>query len=148
MADLNGFNANDYEDTGFEPIPAGKYLAVISESEMKRSQDGSHEYLNLTFRVLEGEYANRLLWKALCIHHPKAQAKQIARGQLTSICKAVGILQPRDTAELHNPPMTVTVKVRKRSDTGERVNEISGSPARACPPRRAARMRRRGGGKR
>src|SRR3990172_3284342 len=36
MANLNGFNANNVDPaTDFEPIPAGKYLAVITESEMK-----------------------------------------------------------------------------------------------------------------
>ena len=33
MADLSGFDANQVEPNGdFEPIPAGKYLAVITES--------------------------------------------------------------------------------------------------------------------
>ncbi len=32
MANLNGFNANNVDPaTDFEPIPAGKYLAVITE---------------------------------------------------------------------------------------------------------------------
>ena len=36
MADLRGFDANQVEPaTAFDPIPAGKYLAVITESEMK-----------------------------------------------------------------------------------------------------------------
>ena len=36
MANLNGFDANQVEPTAsFDPIPAGKYLAAITESEMK-----------------------------------------------------------------------------------------------------------------
>ena len=50
---------------------------------------------------------------------------QIARGELSAICRAIGIMTPKDSAELHNLPMTVTVKVKKREDNGEMANEIS-----------------------
>ena len=62
MADLRGFDANQVEPTAaFDPIPAGKYLAVITESEMKPTKAGTGHYLQLTFQILEGEYKNRLL---------------------------------------------------------------------------------------
>ena len=38
MADLSGFDASKVEPAGdFEPIPAGKYQAVITGSQMKRA---------------------------------------------------------------------------------------------------------------
>ena len=46
MANLNGFNAAQVEPSqDFEPIPAGKYLAVITETEMKPTKNGSGQYL-------------------------------------------------------------------------------------------------------
>ena len=49
MANLNGFDANNVDPaTDFEPMPAGKYLAVITESrdeadqERKRPLPGAH----------------------------------------------------------------------------------------------------------
>jgi len=45
MANLNGFNATEVEPTtNFEPLPAGKYLAAITESEMKPTKSGSGSY--------------------------------------------------------------------------------------------------------
>jgi len=36
MANLNGFDANQVDPAAtFDPVPAGKYVAVITESEMK-----------------------------------------------------------------------------------------------------------------
>jgi hypothetical protein len=62
MADLRGFDANNVEPAGdFEPIPAGKYLAVITDSEMKPTKAGTGNYLQLTFQVIEGPCSNRLL---------------------------------------------------------------------------------------
>ena len=127
MANLNGFDANQVEPTtSFEPIPAGKYLAAITESEMKPTKSGSGSYLQLTFTIVEGEHKNRVLWARLNLNNPNATAVKIARGELSAICRAVGVLQPKDSVELHNIPLLVTVKVKKREDTGELTNEIKG----------------------
>ena len=53
-------------------------------------------------------------------------AVKIARGELSAICRAVGVMQPRDSVELHNLPLLITVKLKKREDTGELTNEIKG----------------------
>ena len=127
MANLNGFNANNVEPaTDFEPIPAGKYLSVITNSEMKPTKTGSGTYLELTFQVLEGQYKNRLLWSRLNLSNPNTQAVQIAQGELSAICRSVGVMQPKDSVELHNIPLQITVKVKKREDSGDLVNEIKG----------------------
>lgn len=127
MANLNGFNAADIEPTGsFEPIPAGKYLAAITESEMKPTKTGSGSYLQFTFTVIEGPHKNRVLWARLNLNNPNATAVKIAQAELSAICHAVGVMQPRDSVELHNLPLAIVVKLRKREDTGELTNEIKG----------------------
>ena len=127
MANLNGFNATEVEPTtSFEPLPAGKYLAAITESEMKPTKSGSGSYLQLTFMILEGEYKNRILWARLNLNNPNATAVKIARSELSAICHAVGVMQPRDSVDLHNLPLVITVKLKKRDDTGELTNEVKG----------------------
>jgi len=133
MADLNGFNANEVEPTtSFDPVPAGKYLAAVTESEMKATKSGNGSYLQLTFTIVEGEYKNRVLWARLNLNNPNATAVKIAQGELSAICRAVGVMQPKDSAELHNLPLILTVKVKKRSDTDELTNEIKGYEAKAA----------------
>jgi hypothetical protein len=101
MANLNGFNAHNIDPaTDFEPIPAGKYLAVITDSEMKATKNGNGYYLELTFQVIDGPYKNRLLWSRLNLHNPNEQAVQIAQGELSAICRAVGVMQPKDSVDL------------------------------------------------
>jgi len=127
MANLNGFDARTVEPTAdFEPIPAGKYLAAITESEMKPTKSGSGSYLQLSFTILEGEYKNRVLWARLNLNNPNATAVKIARSELSAICHAVGVLSPKDSVELHNLPLLITVKLKKRDDTGELTNEVKG----------------------
>lgn len=125
MATLN-FDATQVEpSTGKDPVPAGKYVAVIVGSEMKPTKNGAGEYLECEYQIVDGEHKGRKLWSRHNLQHSNAQTVQIARGELSAICRAIGIMTPKDSAELHNLPLTITVKVKKREDNGELANEIS-----------------------
>lgn len=135
MADLNGFDANTVEPIGnFGPLPAGMYKVVITDSVMKPNKAGTGRYLQLTFEVILGPYQGRLLWARLNLDHPNMQAVSIARAELSAICRAVGVLAPADSSELHDLPLMISVKLKKRADTGELTNEVAGYSA---PPRSA-----------
>jgi len=139
MADLRGFDANQVEPTSdFEPIPAGKYVAVITESEMKSTKSGSGKYLQLTFQIIEGDYKNRFLWARLNLDNPNATAVQIARAELSAICRGIGVLSPNDSVELHNLPLLIHVRCKRRDDTGEIMNEIKGYSRKEKPTPTAA----------
>lgn len=127
MANLQGFNAHEVDPTTeFDPIPAGKYLAIITDSEMKPTKTGSGSYLQLTFEVLDGPCKGRKLWARLNLDNPNETAVKIARAELSAVCRAVGVMQPRDSVELHDLPLTISVRCKKRDDTGEITNEIKG----------------------
>ena len=114
MATLN-FNANNVEPTtGFDAIPEGKYLALISDSKMKPTKNGNGSYLELTFQVIEGQYRSRQIWARLNLDNPNPKAVQIAQAELSAICRAVGVMTPQDSSELHNIPLTITVKCEKQ----------------------------------
>ena len=131
MSTLN-FNANDVEPSaGFEVIPAGKYNAVISDSEMKETRSGTGKYLQLEFEIIDGEYRNRKLWSRLNLENPNPDAVRMARADLSAICRAVNVLTPKDSLELHNLPLVITVRCRKNQDD-EMVNEIKGYAPRAA----------------
>lgn len=127
MANLNGFNANEVEPAaGFDPIPAGKYPAVITESEMKPTKSGVGKFLQLTFQILDGEFKGRLVWARLNLDNPNATTVKIARAELSAICRAVGVMAPKDSVELHNLPLVIKVGHKKRGDTDELTNVIKG----------------------
>ena len=127
MADLTGFDANQVEPTTeFEPIPAGKYVAAITDSELRPTKAGTGSYLELQFQIIEGDYKGRNLWARLNLDNPSTTAVQIARGQLSAICRAVGVMQPTDSHQLHDLPLEISVKLKRREDNGEMANEIKG----------------------
>ena len=127
MADLRGFDADKVEPTTvFDPIPAGKYLAVITASEQKPNKAGTGRFLELAFTIIEGEFKNRQLWARLNLENPNELAMKIAQGELSAICRAVGVMKPNDSVELHNLPLVIRVRCARRKDTGELSNEIKG----------------------
>ncbi|MBI9017341.1 MAG: DUF669 domain-containing protein [Phycisphaerae bacterium] len=127
MANLNGFNANNVEpDAGFEPIPAGKYPVVITKTEMKPTKNGDGSYLEIELAVTEGEFQGRLVWDRLCLDHPNRQTVEIACSKLSAICRAVGVMEPQDSVDLHNIPLVITVKLKEREDNGDLTNEVKG----------------------
>jgi hypothetical protein len=127
MANLNNFNAGEVDPSvGFDPIPAGKYLAVITESEMKPTKAGQGQYLELTFQILDGPHKGRLVWSRLNLENSNPTTVKLARAELSSVCRAVGVMAPKDSVELHNIPLTIKVVLKKRQDSGELANVIRG----------------------
>ena len=131
MAIIN-FNANEVEPSkAFDPIPAGKYIAVITDSEMKETRAGTGRYLQLEFEITDGEYTGRKLWSRLNIENQNAEAVRMARADLSAICRAVNVLTPNDSADLHNLPLVIKVHCRKDKNTGEITNDIRGYESKA-----------------
>jgi len=121
------FDANEVPpSTGFDAIPAGKYKVVIEDTEEKQTKKGDGSYLQITFVVLDGEHAGRKLWARLNLNNPNDQAVGIARAELSAICRAVNVLQLKDTTQLHDLPLVVRVTAKPDRESGEMRNEIRG----------------------
>ncbi len=127
MGNLDGFNAHEVEpQKAYDPIPAGEYTAAIVGSKFVPTKDATGSFLELTLRVLEGDYTGRKLFDRLNLDNPNAKAVQIARAQLSAVCRATGVMQPGDSAALHDIPIRIVVRQVKRRDNGDISNEIRG----------------------
>jgi len=140
MANLGmTFDTTQHEQMGsFEPIPAGQYKAVIVDSEMKRTKNGYGQMLVLKFEVIDGEQKGRNFWSRLNLDNPNKTAVEIAQRELATIGNAVGKKVFTDSSELHNIPMSVTLKVSPGSNGYGPSNEVAmyealggGAPAQA-----------------
>jgi hypothetical protein len=99
---------------------------------MKANKAGTGHYLQLTFAIVEGEHKGRFLWARLNLDNPNATAVAIAKAELSAICRAVGVLAPNDSTDLHDLPLVIHVKCKKRPDTGEIGNEVKGYSPKAA----------------
>jgi len=126
MATLNGFNANDVDPAApMVAIPEGKYLAKITESEMKTTKAGDGEMLQFVFTVIDGKHKGAKVWARLNLKNKNDVAVKIAMSELSAICRSVGVMTPKDSVELHEIPLSIHV-VCKKMDSGKITNEIKG----------------------
>jgi hypothetical protein len=108
---------------GFEVLPAGDYDVIVVDSEAKPTKDGQGQRLNVKLQILNGQWQNRYVFDGFNVKNKNPQAEAIALSQLKSLCVAVGVPNPNDSAELHNKPLTVTLKIGKNQDGTDR-NEV------------------------
>ncbi len=125
IASMN-FNASEVEPhTGFDPLPEGEYLVMVDKAEEKKTKDQTGEMLVLQLRVLEGKYAKRTLFARINLSNKSSKCVEIGRAQLSSFCRAVGVLTPKNSFEFANRTLKVGVKVMARQDNGQLTNEIT-----------------------
>jgi hypothetical protein len=134
---IGGFDANEVEPASdfSTPLPAGDYLGMAIDSGFKSTQRGDGEYLELALEIIDGEHKGRRLWDRLNLINPNDKAVTIARATMSSICRAVGVMQVKDSAELHGKPMKIKVVLEERNDKpGTFRNIVKGySPANGSP---------------
>ena len=121
MAVLTGFDASTEEEMkDFSLLPEGDYEVMITESEMKETKKGDGQFLALTFQTIApDEFAGRFIWVNLNLDNPNEVAVKISRAELGAICRAVDVMQPDDSEDLHNIPFVVTIKHKMSKFKGE-----------------------------
>lgn len=123
MADLGGtFDANAKENSNC--IPAGEYPVVMVKSERP---DGKN-FLMCEFQVTAGEYQNRKIIHRFNLWNASADCQQIAKGQFSQFCRAVGVLTPSNSQELELKPLIVKLNVKDGGSYGYQNNITKFSP--------------------
>ena len=133
--DLSGFNAAEIEpNTAYEPIPAGWYQVVITDSEQKPTKAMTGSYLQMTMEVIDGLHKGRKVFERLNLDNPNQTAVEIAQRTLSAICRATGVMTPRQSGELHDKPMMAKIAVKPAANGYDASNEVKGyEPANGAP---------------
>jgi uncharacterized protein DUF669 len=112
----------------FEPLPPGRYLVQIVNSEMRPTKDGMGQLLWLELDVLEGEYAGRKLFDRLNLVNANPTTVEIAQRTLSAICHATGKMQVDDSEQLHLIPLIADVKVQPPKNGYDASNSLCYMP--------------------
>lgn len=127
-ADFTTGDEHGYTGTN-EPLPAGWYQAMITETEFKATKDNTGRRLNLTWEVIDGTHKGRKIFTGLNLVNKNPKAAEIARKELNTICAASGFAKGhtlRDSTELHNAPIWIQVKVQPATAEYPAKNEVNG----------------------
>jgi hypothetical protein len=107
-------------------LPAGTYLAHITESDIRPLASGNGQGLKLTFEIIDGQHKGRRVWDNLNIQHTSETTQRIAQAQLSALCHAVNVIKLEDTSALHFKPVRVKVTVREADGKYQESNNIKG----------------------
>lgn len=129
MADLRGrYNADAKPSSGeSEVIPEDVYTVklVNSEWENKKDEGGnktSETYLYFDLEVIDGEYKGSRVRDFFFLGYKNPEAVRVSDARFASLREAVGILNPKDSVDLHGPRFQVKIGCRKRKDDPEKMN--------------------------
>lgn len=126
MSAVLNFDASQVQpDSGVQdPVPAGWYNTVIDQSELKPTKDATGHYLEIRHNIIDGAHAGKKIYGRLNLRNANPTAQEIGYKQLSAVCHAVGVLQVQNSAQLHNIPLKIKVKLRAASGDYEASNEI------------------------
>ena len=76
-----------------EVLPNGWYNSEIVDAEVLPCKGvGNNERVSLTFKVINGDHANRKFFGSINHKHSKATVQEIGQRELSAVCHATGIL--------------------------------------------------------
>jgi hypothetical protein len=129
--DATGIDTSD--DRSFEPLPKGKYNAMVVESTLKDTKAGTGKFIELVCQIIDGQYMNRKIWWRLNIVNPNKVAEDIGRKDLATLMANLGLgAQMGDTQELHGKPFAMGLKIRQ-SEGYEPSNDVTFTAAVSGP---------------
>lgn len=132
--------------------PEGMYLVAVETSKVDPTKNRDGERLNLKWRVLEGEHANRIVFHGINIRHVNPKAQEIGQRELASLRQATGVLSARDSSEFHGIPCWMKLAIRpagpdKQGVHREAQNEVkaikrveSAPAGQGAPPQQSPRQ--------
>lgn len=119
----SGFNSQATENNVSNVVPKGDYQAIIVDSKKVETKDGEGAYLKLTWQILSGDQQNKKIFENVNLWLKEDTDKRrtavgIAKSHLSRICRAVNVLNPKESFELHSKPCTISVGVRDNGEFG------------------------------
>jgi Protein of unknown function (DUF669) len=98
-------------------LPPGKYAAEIEDGQVGPTKNGNGQAVNLRWRVVDGEYENRVVFQSILITHTSEQAQKIGRGMFKDICFSCGLTgKMTDLETLKFKKCLIRVGVEKNKD--------------------------------
>jgi len=125
MASIAGsYNPDAEPSSGYTPLPVGDYQMEIVESEYKATSKGTGMLLACKAQVVGGEYEGRPFYINYNLENSNDQTQEIGQRNFAGLRRALGVLNPQDTLEMHFKQFGVKIGIKASKNTGELENVI------------------------
>lgn len=112
------FDPRTIDPAQFPSVPLGDYRCVISDSEIKANSANDGGYIDMSIKIIEGQFANIIVSDKLNIFNKSDIAVKIAEKRLSAYCHVTGNVQGplQNTGQLHNIPFIATIGPQKGNE--------------------------------
>lgn len=128
---LGDFNAMNVKPAtmGGSAIPVsdnfGHLVIIYDDETLPSTKDPNNGVLNLKVKIIEGEHNGlegvyRINYFFMGQDQNSITTKRIADAQLSAICHAVNVYNPKTVAELYNKPFRIVVELQKGEEAAEK----------------------------
>ena len=123
-------------DRNFDPLPAGWYLATITDASIQKTKSGTGSYIKIRYDITGPTHQGRVVFGNLNIKNPNPKAEKIANEDLGDIMRAIGLARVDDTDQLVGHNLSIKLSVKPAADGYDPGNEVKGfkSVDGAMPP--------------
>lgn len=87
---MSFLDLTNVKETSFEPVPQGTYLVIADDVELRDTKAGDGQYLNVKFKILDGEQDGRMVYHRFNIKNKNEKATNIGLSQLRSFMRLSG----------------------------------------------------------
>ena len=125
MGNLDGFNAMTVETAEpFGPIPEGVYRLTVTRADLRANRAQTGRAVELELTVLDAPHEGRKLWERWDYDGHDERAVKKGMGKLASLCRAVDLAEPGDTANLVGRQVVAKVGILPARDGFEAKNVL------------------------
>ena len=120
MAFLGEIGNIDVAPADYSALPAGTYAAVIADTAFKDAKSSSGKYLECKYQIIDGSHKGRIIFHRMNLVNSNQNTVDIANREFSATKRAVGKIAIKDSEELHNIPLLITLKyVPPKGEYGE-----------------------------
>lgn len=80
---------NEVKVDDFSPLPNGKYFVQVKECDVKRNKNNTGDNFSVVFKVMQGEYADRIIYDNIVLSNPSQVATEIGLKALKALAAAI-----------------------------------------------------------
>lgn len=128
MFDVSNIKGSEKKtSTEFAPLPKGTYNVSLYDCALRASKSGG-EYINMQFRVIDGEYEGRVIFDIINTKSASAKAVEIGLQRLKDFADATGLPDQFNLSDMQGQKLSVYVKIEQSAQYGDKNKVTSYMP--------------------
>jgi hypothetical protein len=130
---LSDLPVSDKPAGRYDPVPAGKYTANITQASQQETKDGSGLLIKVRYDITGPSHVGRVIFQYINHRNNSAKAEAIGRAQLGDLMIALGINYLKRPEEMVGGQVEIDVGISPASNGYPEGNKIQGVKSSGTP---------------